>query len=308
MWSEVLSGVPQGSVLGPTLFVVYINDMPSVFTSISKLYADDSKLMARVNSVSDAAKLQNDLNSAVQWCSKWLMQLNFDKCKVMHFGKKNPKTKYFLHDPLSGMHPLAETTCEKDLGVFLSADLKHQRQVASAAAKANSMFGILKNTFVSRDKNIWSKLYKTYIRPQLEFAVPVWNPYLKKDIAVLEKVQRRVTRLPHSLRGISYENRCTEMNLTTLVDRRRRGDLIQKYKIENKLDVINWHKTPTCSRSASHRPQFRGETIKNCEPRNKFFNNRVANPWNALPDEVIESSSTNAFKARLDKIGNWAVS
>ena len=164
------------------------------------------------------------------------------------------------------------------------------------------MLGMLKRTFISRNTNIWKKLYTTYVRPHLEFAVSTWNPYLQKDINSIEKVQRRATKVSYAIKNISYEERLKNLKLTTLKDRRLRGDLIQKYKIENGFDIVEWENPPhkTAPRGG-RRSQFQREIIKNCAQRYNFFNNRIASAWNKLPDEIVSSATINQFKANLDK-------
>ena len=142
---------------------------------------------------------------------------------------------------------IEKTDSERDLGIQVSSNLKYHNQVSKAASKANSMLGMLKRTFVSRDKKIWKKLYTTYVRPHLEFAVSAWNPYLQKDINTLEKVQRRATKVSYPIKNLKYEDRLSDLKLTTLQDRRLRGDLIQKYKIENSLDIVEWENLPNKS-------------------------------------------------------------
>ena len=159
----------------------------------------------------------------------------------------------------------------------------------------------MKRTFKSRDANTWKNLYTSYIRPHLEFAVPVWNPYAKGDIEKLEKIQHKATKVSHTLKNLDYQSRCKELNLTTLEKRRTRGDLIQKFKIENKMDEINWEFEPTVlPPRGGHRGYFQRELIKDCNQRYNFFNNRIVNVWNSLPDEIVAATSKNVFKKRLD--------
>ena len=139
------------------------------------------------------------------------------------------------------------------------------------------------------------------MRPHLEFAISVWNPFLKRDINILEKVQRRATRMPKLLKGVQYEERLNQLKMTTLKTRRLRGDLIQMYKIKKKIDEIMWHRNPTWS-SARHtkRSQMRREIVTACQQRFNFFLNRIANEWNALPDEIVEAESVESFKCKVD--------
>ena len=126
-------------------------------------------------------------------------------------------------------------------------------------------------------------------RRSLKFAVSAWNPFLKRCILTLEKVQRIVTRLPQHLKGVDYDSRLVRMNLTNLETRRRRGDLIQMYKILRGADSVNWINEPVWSKSRiSKRSQLRREIVSSCQPRYNFFFNRIANEWNSLPDEIVE--------------------
>ena len=301
-WVKVNSGVIQGSVLGPLLFILFINDLVDYIINKSKLFADDTKVIAKTSNEADSS-LQTDIDNILEWTNTWLMRLNLDKCKIMHFGKNNPKTDYTRRSYDSDERILIEKTeSERDLGIQVTSNLKYNDQVSKAASKGNSTLGMLKRTFVTRNTNIWKKLYTTYIRPHLEFAISAWNPYLKKDISTLEKVQRRATKVSHALKGLTYEARLQNLKLTTLEKRRIRGDLIQKYKIDTKLDIVDWENQPHAAPPrGGRRSQLQRELIKNCAQRYNFFNNRIAHEWNSLPDKITQATTTNQFKAHLDE-------
>ena len=145
----------------------------------------------------------------------------------------------------------------------------------------------------------------TYIRPHLEFANSEWRPFLRRDIVALEKVQQRVTRLPKSLKGVDYNARLERMGLTTLETRRKRGDLIQMFKITRGADIVAWNRKPLWSQPReTKRSQLRREIVSSCQQRHHFFINRIANDWNQLPDEIVESGSVEVFKCKLDKFLN----
>ena len=305
-WQPVLSGVPQGSVLGPLLFIIYINDLTDHLTNKTYLFADDTKMAKAINPSSvtaDTLSLQTDIDSAFNWTDTWLMQLNSSKCKVMHLGKRNPNHPYTTPGQDGNPRKLLDsTTDERDLGVIISNDLKSTLQCNKAAAKASRIHGMLKKSIQSRKLPIWKLLYKTYIRPHLEFAATVWNPYLKNDISTLEAVQRKVTKTVTNIKHLPYDNRCAAFNITKLDLRRTRGDLIQMYKISNDLDTIEWHKNITVGEPrGGHRGHLVREIVKNCNVRHNFYTNRVVNPWNSLPDEIVESKTVNSFKSKLDK-------
>lgn len=296
-WSVVKSGVPQGSVLGPTLFTVFVNDLPSCIVNRCKLYADDCKILARIKTIEDSRALQKDIDSVVEWCNKWLMELNAIKCKVMHCGRGNPRAKYTILG-----RELVTTERERDLGIILTPNMKWHEQVSYASSAANRVLGVLRNAFVSRDLEIWRRLYTVYVRPHLEFAVQAWCPHSKGDIKAIEKVQRRATKIPHCLKDLRYQDRCKRMGIVELTKRRTRGDLIQMFKITRGLDVVSWVSQPKTSIArAGRRRQLRREIVSNNQ-RHNFFTNRVANSWNTLPNDVVETTSVNEFKNKIDKL------
>jgi len=166
------------------------------------------------------------LNKAFEWSKLWMVDFNLVKCLVMHYGSSNPNYTYNM-----GTIELGTTKCERDLGVVFSADLKWKQQVIACSSKANSMLGLIKKTFVSFDVRLVRILYTVYVRPLIEFAVPVWNSSLTGDMELLEKVQHRATRLVPMFKKLPYDERLRRLNLPTLERRRVRGDLIQFFKM-----------------------------------------------------------------------------
>ena len=197
---QVWSGVPQGSVLGPVLFLIYINDLLVGITSCGKLFADDSKLFRRLrksSSLADQEALQEDLIKLQEWSRTWLLKFNESKCKVMHIGRSNP-----LYDYQLNAKTLETTAVEKDLGVHVTPDWKSEVHVAKVAAKANSMVGRINRSFEYMDVGMFKAIYPSMIRSHMEHAVQAWSPHLQKDRNLLESVQRRATKLVDSLKGL----------------------------------------------------------------------------------------------------------
>ena len=154
-WGEVLSGVPQGSVLGPLLFILYINDLPDSVECDCKLYADDNKLISVVRNGLEGIGMQNNIDSVTNWTKDWLMRLNASKCKVMHLGNSNPIQVYEVEDVNTGLRkPMGTTTCEKDQGLFIMSDLKWTDQAYYAASIASRAQGLLRKTFSSRNSQL----------------------------------------------------------------------------------------------------------------------------------------------------------
>ena len=301
-WTNVTSGVIQGSVLGPTLFIIYINDLSDCCRfSFSSSYADDTKMFIIIRDdhyLTDTLNFQSDINCAVEWTKSWKMELNLDKCKIIHFGKNNQHNIYVMKASNSNdIIPINKSNLESDLGILISSNMKPTQQCNKAASKGNRMLGLMKRTFQSNNSFVWKKLYTTYIRPQLEYAVSAWNPFLLKDIRTIEKVQRRSTKKPHTHKGLSYPIRCSNWNITSLEKRRLRGDLIQKFKFFHGYENINWFSNP-CNTPprGGHRGFFIREIVKNCNERFHFFNNRIAGPWNSLPDDIVYSIKLTPLK------------
>jgi len=298
-WIDVISGVPQGSVLGPLLFVIYINDIDEEIVSKISKFADDTKLCASINNEDDAKLLREDLARLFRWAEDWQMLFNIDKCAVMHMGRKNKSFKYEM-----GNKELRTTEEEKDLGVIVHHSTKSSRQCTVAATKANRILGFIRRTVVSREKSIILNLYKTLVRPHLEYCVQVWNPHLQKDKDILEKVQRRATRMIRGIGRLTYEERLKECGLTTLEKRRCRGDLIETYKL-----ITNKESTPSSTffKMAS-RDGLRGHDYKIFKKsdgaiKQRFFSSRVINAWNELSDDTVSVESLNCFKIKLGQLG-----
>ena len=168
----VTSGVPQGSVLGPTLFIYYINDLPSIATTPIKIFADDAKNHKSIREEDDQILLQNSINYLVKWSEKWLLGFNTSKCNMMHLGKNNPEYGYTMADG-TNLQDLNVTKCEKDLGVHVDPLLDFNDHITKLVKKGRSMSGMLFRSIVSRSSDILIPLYKALVRPHLEYANPV---------------------------------------------------------------------------------------------------------------------------------------
>jgi len=299
-WIKVKSGVPQGSVLGPLLFMIYINDIDDSVSSKLLKFADDTKVFRAVLNLHDIEKLQIDLMNLCKWSDDWLMLFNVDKCKIVHFGYNNNMANYKLNDK-----NLDVDKEERDLGVVIQNDLKCRLQCIKVVNTANKVLGMIKRAFVYKDSEIVVRLYKSLVRPHLEYCVQAWRPHLQKDIDLIEGVQRRATKMIPNLKNKSYEERLNILNLTTLETRRLRGDLIEVFKICKGFDSLE----PSLFFKFSTAPT-RGHMLKLVKPRchldvRKFsFAHRVVDIWNSLEDSIIACNSINGFKNRIDKFMN----
>ena len=294
--SAVKSGVPQGSVLGPLLFLLYINDMPDQLRSTVKIFADDSKLFGSVATSQDREYIQEDLQKLGKWSLKWQLPFNVNKCKVLHLGSCNASADYTLLG-----QTLIVTEKEKDLGIMVDGTLNFHSQTATAVANANKLLGIVRRSFARLCKTTLPLLFKTLIRPHLEYGNCVWGPSSRGDQKQLEKVQRRATKLVPELREKPYSQRLRELSLPSLTYRRQRGDMITIYQIfHGSLDVqpgllqLSRNKTTRGHHLKLHKPRVRTRARRN------FLSVRAVNSWNSLPAHVVSAPSVNSFKSRLD--------
>ena len=296
-WKSVLSGVPQGSVLGPILFLIYINDLDDSITSNVLKFADDTKLFRKVNTDGDKQHLQNDLDRLVKWSEKWQMLFNFGKCKCLHTGHRNLNVNYKMGDTVLGT-----TVNEKDLGVTISADMKVSEQCGIAASKGNQILGLIRRNITYKGKKLIIPLYKAIVRPHLEYCIQAWRPYRKKDIDTLERIQRRATKMIPELRDLSYEERLKECGLTTLETRRLRGDQIEVFKILNGYENIDrnmFFSLKKDSRTRGHEVKLVKDQCR-LDIRKHSFSQRTINEWNKLSTDCVTASSVNMFKNKVD--------
>ena len=297
-WSSVTSGVPQGSVLGPILFLIYINDIDEGLTCIISKFADDTKIANTVVSNDQAKEMQTNLDKLSSWAKTWQMSFNTDKCKVLHIGYRNEEANYLM----DGCQ-LKTTDRETDLGVTITSNLKPSQQCSEVVKKANKLVGFIGRSIEYKSKATIVTLYNSLVRPIMEYCVQAWCPYYQKDIAKLERVQRRVTKMIPSLRNKPYEERLKELDLFSLQHRRIRGDLIQVFKIIRGIDNMDYSKYFAIDNSNYTRGngcKIIGKSFNSNESKNFFFN-RIVNLWNGLPREVIECSTVDTFKRHLDK-------
>jgi len=297
-WRRVWSGVPQGSVLGPILFLIFINDIDNTIHSSVLKFADDTKVYGIVDNQSDGQQLQDDLNALGDWAIKWQMKFNVDKCKVVHYGRDSIGYKYSLYG-----QQLEEATSEKDLGIVFSNDLKVRKQCEDAYSKASQILGLIHRIIQYKDPTVLVSLYKSMVRPHLENCSVVWSPHYAKDKALLERVQHRFTRMFTELKSLPYEKRLNKLGLWSLEERRNRADLIEIYKMIKGLSSVQWSHffvrvVNSITRGHNWKLLKKGSR---CDTRLYFFSQRAVNRWNSLSQTEVDAPSINSFKNYLQR-------
>jgi hypothetical protein len=291
---KVISGVPQGSVLGPLLFIVYTADVKYSVRSSWVMYADDMKIY---NDSLNYQMLSNDISNISKWASDWQLPLNIGKCTVLHIGDKNPCHGYYL----GGVELLKSSSC-LDLGVLVTSNLSWSEHTSYVVKRANKIVYLLSKTFTKTTLAVTAKLIKSYVRPVLEFGHGVWAPNLKRDIDLLESVQRRATRIPFGRNRPEYSERISLMNLPLLSDRRKRGDVILVHQAltgDKNSSIKHLFPLNDGGRTRGHDLKLAKDNFRT-SARQNFITNRVFDVWNSLPVEVVTSRTPLGFKSRYD--------
>ena len=306
---EVLSGVPQGSVLGPLLFILYINSVGVEMNCEWYAFADDLKLFSshrRTEGGFRGNHLQQDLDTLRTICESWNLFLNPTKCVVIKFGR-NPHSRYSDGENsgyMLGTNPLKLVVSHRDLGITVDSSLKFHHHTAKIVNKASGLINQLLRSTICRSPNFMIILFVSHIRPILEYCSTVWNLGYRGDLVKLESIQRRWTREVNGLAGIDYQNRLQLLRLYSIKGRLLRADLIKLWKIfhdqyEVGLDILFERTYHRATRGHIYKisiPRCQTETFR------RFFGVRLADIWNNIPANVVEAETLATFKSRLDRV------
>ena len=207
----MISGVPQGSILGPLLFIVYVNDIPDAINySHCFLFADDAKLLKVINTSADHNQLQEDLSDVSTWCEQWNLKLNSSKCVAVHFSSQPQQSKTYSIGGTS--IPFLEI--QRDLGVTVSGTLSWSFQCELVCSKAYKFLHVIRrNVPPSSPVNLKKQLYLTLVKSHVSYCCQLWRPFMVKDIQSIEKIQRRATKYILSDYTSDYKSRLLSLNL-----------------------------------------------------------------------------------------------
>ena len=237
----VRSGVPQGSVIGPVLFLLYINDLPEQVESDTRLFADDTLLLRTITKAEDQEILQNDLHQLEKWEKAWDMSFHPQKCNVLTISTSRSKEQkhhdYTLHD-----HVLQKVSTVKYLGLTIQSDSKWNTHINNTCAKANRTLGFLRRNLRIGSESIKATAIKALVRPLLEYASSVWDPHQKQQIDQIEAIQRRAARfcLNRYRRTASVSEMLEHLKWHSLKDRRKSARLGMFYKIHHGLASVKF--------------------------------------------------------------------
>ena len=301
----VLSGVPQGTVLGPLLFIIFIDDIyESVKYSLARSFADDTRLTKAIKSIIDQLQLQEDLDAVVEWADENGMELHEGKFELLQHGKivelKGPSGYSYK---LSSGQIIANSSKVKDLGITVDESLGWTTHIAEVSKQASQMSAWVLRTFTTRQQFPLMTLYKSLIRSKLDYCCPVWSPIRKADICSLEAIQRSFTARIITLKGLTYWERLRSMKLMSVQRRRERYIVLHMWKIycgivPNDVGVefySNDRLGPMC-----RVPKLRAKSMQVNTMVYHSFGSMGPMLFNAVPKLVKSSISPESFKASLD--------
>lgn len=301
--APVISGVPQGTVLGPLLFLIFINDLPQTIQSNVRLFADDCIVYRELNSSYDCEILQQDLHNLENWERTWGMEFHPAKCNVMRVtNSRQPVVKPYT---LKG-HQLAVDASSKYLGIDLTSNLDWKTHVDRITKKSNSILGFLRRNLRVSNEQTKINAYIAMVRSNLEYCCTVWNPHRKEQIQKVEMVQRRAARfITGRYRNTSsVTSMLDHLNLETLESRRLKLQLTMFYKVINGIVAIDKdaYLTPASGRTrSSHSLKYRQYSTSIDSFKYSFFP-RTIPTWNTLPATAAEAPDLVHFKQELSQL------
>ncbi len=301
---NVTSGIAQGSVLGPCLFLMYINDMPDQLRSTVRLFADATTAYLAIESTDDVQTLQHYLNLLAAWEHKWQMEFHLGKCQVLRVTRNRTRkieSNYVLHG-----HTLEVVDVAKYLGVTITSDLNWNQHIANIKNKATSTLSFLQRNVRANAPKLKEKAYQAIVHPHLEYCCTVWDPNTKANIKKLKMVQRRAARytLNQFQNTSSVDEMLTHLNWTSLETRRQHARLTMMYKMTNGLAAVQYQQYITqVERASCHTGSHCFQTLHSHTDYHHNSNiPRTVREWNNLLPDIAQAPSLSSFRGRLSHL------
>ena len=297
--APVQSGVPQGSVLGPLMFLLFINDLPEyVHHSSVRLFADDCVLYRKIQSNSDIIKLQEDLNSLLQWESDWQMEFHPSKCQLLRVtNKRRPMASIYN---IRG-HNLEVVDSAKYLGVTIHKSLRWNEHIDTITKKANATRAFIQRNLQHCPRSTKATCYTTLVRPLVEYACTVWDPHTANNIQKLEAVQPRSARFVMNIysQTSSVTSMLDTLQWSSLEERRARCKAVMMYRIVHGLVAVPPSELqPTMSAARGHTHRFMVPYARTQIYKQSFFPDGIR-IWNSLPQRAVDSTSLDLFRQEV---------
>lgn len=300
MPNPVHSGVPQGSVLGPLLFLIYINDLPNCVSCNIHLFADDCVIFRDISNPNDISLLQQDLTAISEWCDTWLMNLNINKCKVLRISRSNtvPPSTYYLNDVT-----LENVSSYKYLGLHITTQLTWSLHITSIINNANRMLGYLRRNFSSAPPSLKTLLYKSLVRSKLEYSASIWDPSAASLINAIELVQNNSARFitGNYSRTASITAIKNTLALPTLASRRKISRLSLFHKLYYDLPCLRGELLPPptyVSSRIDHQHKIGLSSYRTNTCLHSFVP-RTSAEWNHLPSDIVHIRDYSRFRTAL---------
>ena len=297
-WEKVRSGVPQGSVLGSILFLVYINDLPEELKVPLSFLLTMPKFYKAVQIDRDAHDLQADLDRMTTWSRKWSLGLNTSKCKVLHMSRNQVNRLNYNND--CGEPEVSASNSEKDLGVYIDEKLTFETHIGKVINTANKVTGLIARQFRYL-KEVFLNLYKSLVRPHVEYSSVVWCPCTIRDQKRIEGIQRRDTKILPGMQNLSYDQRLRTMGIPRIQYRRLRPDMVQVYKLIYGIDNIDpniFFEMSNDKRTRGHKYKILKQIAK-CNLRRLSFIHRIVDTCNSRPAKAHYCDMLGIFCYKL---------
>ena len=309
--AKVLSGVPQGSVLGPLLFILFINDLEQVVASSRvSFFADDTRVSKQIGCFEDCELLQEDIYKILDWSRSNNMKLHEQKFELLnhlHNSKSlSPALPFFaetLRYKVSSQDLLYPVDNVRDLGVMVSSDLSWATHIGNMVSKARSTLSWVFSVFRTRDKTVMTTLYKSLVRSLLEYCCPLWSPTKVTEIQLIEGVQRTFTSRIGGLQHLDYWERLVQLKWMSLQRRRERYIILMMWKILHNVVPnccdIKFKVTPRHGDVAIIPSLSKSSSLRNQSLYDRSFAVQGPKLWNKVPPTVKADTSFDMFKCSL---------